>query len=191
MLYVKDTHCKHILFGCCHDSGYVPNLDPLKTRDISPKISLIKHHRPGAKYRDLPFKVVALDGVFRGADLTSRSVRRSRSPSVAPSVLRIQPTAQAYFKVQVNRYGERIDIPLPHIDRTCLRTVSQRQKSHLPGLCITHYVFGPGSCTGRCKYSHDDHIESTEVLALALQARDTACREGELNDHQIGLINIF
>ena len=186
MLYAKDTHCKHMLIGSCNDTGYIPSLNELKSFKNGPRISLIKHHRSGTEYRDLPFRVVSLDGVFRGADLTSRSIKRSRSPDLTTSIPRIQSTAQPYFKVQLNRYGERIDIPLPHVERTCLRAVSQRQKSDLPGLCITHYVFGPGSCTGRCKYSHDDHIESTEVLALAFQARDTACREGELNPITLG-----
>ena len=180
ILYVQDTHCKHILIGCRHDNGYVPNLDPLNTSDIYPRISIIQHYRPGTKHLDLPFKVVELDGVFRGAELTLSSVKRSISPSLEHTIPRIQSTAQEFFKVRSNQYGERIDIPLPQVDRIMLRSVSERQKSQAPGLCNTHYIFGPGSCTGHCKYSHQDYLESSEVLALAIQARDAECRDGEL-----------
>ena len=180
MFYVNDTHCKHILIGCCHDNGYVPSLNHLKSSDIFPKIALIEHRRPGAGYRDLPFKVVSLDGVFEGADLTSKSIKRSRSPSLAPSISRIQPTANEYFKVRLNRHGQRIDIPLPHVNSGDLRAVRQRQKSHLPRPCDIHYILGPGSCTGKCRFSHDGYIDSTEIMALAFQARDRPCRDGEL-----------
>ena len=180
MLYAKDTHCRHVLIGCCNDNGYVPSLDQVKTSDTCPKISLIEHHRSGAGYRNLPFKVASLDGVFRGADLTSKSIKRSRSPSPAPFNPRIQVIAQKYFKVQLNRYGERIDIPLPHANRVDLRAVEERQKSHPPGPCSVHYIFGPGSCIGRCRFSHEGYIDSSEILALAFQGRDIACRDGEL-----------
>ena len=191
MLYVKDTHCRHILIGCCHDNGYVPNLDPLKTSDIAPKIALIEHHRPGARYHDLPFKVVKLDGIFRGADLTSRPIKRSRSPSLGPSIPRFQPTAQKYFKVRLNHYGERIDVPLPHVKRTTLRAFNQRQKFQLPASCNIHFIFGPGSCTGQCKFSHDGYMDASEVLALAYLARDTACIDGELIPIALAFMILF
>ena len=205
MLYVKDTHCKHILIGCYHDNGYAPDLDPLKSREILPRISIINHYRPGSEYRDHPFKIAALDGVFREADLTSESInvssspdlepsnprtKRSRSPSLAPSNTRVQPTAAEYFKVQLNSHGERIDIPIPHVERIKLRAVAQRQILEFPGPCYTHYIFGPGSCTRHCKFSHDGYMELTEVLALAFQGRGIPCKVGELDPIALAIISL-
>ena len=181
MLHVIDTHCTHILLGCCHDDDYIPSLLPLATSEMISKISLIEHHRPQAQYLNLTSKVASLHGIFTEAGSSSKPLKRSRSPSPPLHYPRTQATAQDYFKVRLNRYGERIDIPLPYVRAADLRALNQRQTSHLPGPCYSHYIFGPGSCSGRCQHSHDGSITSNEILALAFQGRGSVCKEGELN----------
>lgn len=178
MLHVSDTHCTHILLGCCHDDDYIPSLLPLATSEMRSKISLIEHHRPQAQYLNLTSKVASLDGIFTEAGSSSKPLKRSKSPSPPLHNPRTQATAQDHFKVRLNRYGERIDIPLPHVRGADLRALNQRQ---MPKPCYSHYIFGPGSCSGRCKHSHDVHITFNEILVLAFQSRDLACKEGELN----------
>ena len=181
MFYVGDTHCIYILFECCHDDDYISNLIPLTINEMSSKIFLIEHHRSQTQYLNLIFKIAFLDDIFTEAGSSEKILKRSKSPSPPLYSPRAQPKAKKYFKVRLNRYGERIDIPLPHVSKADLRVLNQRQTSHLPGPCHTHYIFGPGSCNERCKHSHDGSITLNEILALGFQGRDSACKEGELN----------
>jgi hypothetical protein len=35
--------CKHVIFGGCHDNGYLPTLDPYKRdQNTAPRISLLE-----------------------------------------------------------------------------------------------------------------------------------------------------
>jgi len=69
-LFVRDMHCKHILFGCCHDNGYIPSLDSWKNNStVASQISLIQHYQLGEGYKKLPFDIAELSSVFRHAEL--------------------------------------------------------------------------------------------------------------------------
>lgn len=182
MLYIKDTHCKHILIGCCNDNGYVPTLDPFKTSNLSSRIFLIQHPRPGAEYRGLPFKVARLKDVFRETELSlnfNSGTKRATSNSLSPSEPRNR-TGLVKPEVLLNKDGQRIDCNLLHVLRCDLTDADKRMRSKAPRPCNIHYIFGQGTCsTVQCQHSHTERILAGEILAMALRAREVPCNMGE------------
>lgn len=68
--FVHNQYCKQIMLGCCHDNGYLPNLDPYtKNPAIVARITLMRRSRLGHFYSNLPFSVADLSSVFRNSDL--------------------------------------------------------------------------------------------------------------------------
>jgi len=65
-IFVNNTHCRHILFGGCHDNGYLNILEPYK-RDIivAPRLSLLESTPAEYGYRNLGFEMVSFKNVFR------------------------------------------------------------------------------------------------------------------------------
>ena len=81
-MFVNNQHCKQILFGCCHDNGYLPNLDPyIKNPAMVARITLMRRSRLGQYYSNLPFAVADFSSVFRTSDLpeTAASPANDRS----------------------------------------------------------------------------------------------------------------
>lgn len=71
-LYVQNTHCKHIVLGCCHDNGYVVTLDPHRLDVVTAsRITLLQGPRVGREYLVLPFEMLQLSGLFRQTPLAS------------------------------------------------------------------------------------------------------------------------
>ena len=68
--FVNNQHCKQLMFGCCHDNGYLPNLDPyIKNPAMVARITLMRRSRLGQAYSNLPFAVADFSSVFRTTDL--------------------------------------------------------------------------------------------------------------------------
>lgn len=69
-MFINNVHCKHILFGCCHDNGYVPMLNSWKNNQkVSPRISLLQPYRLGKEYEGLSFRIAKFQNVFRDTEL--------------------------------------------------------------------------------------------------------------------------
>jgi hypothetical protein len=76
--------CKHIIFGGCHDAGYLPNLDRYKHNDAkASRITLLESTTAAWGYAELPnFKRARFDSVFRTEEL----------PASLRAVTQVQPT---------------------------------------------------------------------------------------------------
>lgn len=87
-IFVNNTHCRHIIFGGCHDNGYLNNLEPYK-RDatVAPRLSLLESTPAEYGYRNLGFPIVAFKNVFRQDPLPS-VYRQDSLPSVHQTQLR-------------------------------------------------------------------------------------------------------
>lgn len=72
-LMVRVNQCKHILFGPCHDNGYLPVLEPYK-RDpkVAPRLTLLETTPAEPGFHDLGFKMINFNNVFRSEPLPSR-----------------------------------------------------------------------------------------------------------------------
>ena len=119
-VYVKDTHCKHLLFGCCHDNGYVPTLDSWKNdATVASRISLVRPYRLGEGYKKLPFDVAHFNGVFRDAELLTYKDFHS-IPTQASNVQFSMPT-------RTNSYARRLSTPGREVPNSNESTVQPQQ----------------------------------------------------------------
>lgn len=72
-LFITNMQCKHVLFGGCHDDGYLPALDPYK-RDpkAASRISLLETLPIQPGFAQLGYKVVSFPSIFRSEPLPDR-----------------------------------------------------------------------------------------------------------------------
>ncbi|THY37761.1 hypothetical protein D6C99_09471 [Aureobasidium pullulans] len=72
-LFLPNMQCKHVIFGGCHDNGYLPTLDPYKRdQNTAPRISLLETLPIQPGFTQLGFKVVQFPTVFRSDPLPDR-----------------------------------------------------------------------------------------------------------------------
>ena len=72
-LFLPNMQCKHVIFGGCHDNGYLPTLDPYKRdQNTAPRISLLETLPIQPGFTQLGFKVVQFPKVFRSDPLPDR-----------------------------------------------------------------------------------------------------------------------
>ncbi|KAI9721854.1 MAG: hypothetical protein M1828_004949 [Chrysothrix sp. TS-e1954] len=72
-LFASNVHCKQIIFGGCHDNGYLNDLEPIKrNKDIADKMTLLETTPAQWQFKSLGFPIVRFSSVFRDNDLPSR-----------------------------------------------------------------------------------------------------------------------
>ena len=65
-LFANNIQCKHLIFGCCHDSAYVPTLERYACNPImASSITLLKSYEVLTSFKDLAFDFVEFPSVFR------------------------------------------------------------------------------------------------------------------------------
>jgi len=67
----KNVHCRALILGGCHDSGYVPFLESFRR---NAKISLLETTPAAANFRALPFQRITFPTIFRSDPLPTRPV---------------------------------------------------------------------------------------------------------------------
>jgi hypothetical protein len=84
-LFLPMPQCKHIFFGPCHDTGYLPVLEPFK-RDptTSTRITLVETTPAEPGFVALGFPRVKFPNVFRDTNLPNRPVMTSPAPMSLP-----------------------------------------------------------------------------------------------------------
>jgi hypothetical protein len=93
-LFLPNMQCKHVIFGGCHDNGYLPTLDPYKRdQNMAPRISLLETLPIQPGFKQLGFKVVQFPTVFRSEPLPERSIIPSFVPSAVQSNATPQPNS--------------------------------------------------------------------------------------------------
>ncbi|ORX99803.1 hypothetical protein BCR34DRAFT_495161 [Clohesyomyces aquaticus] len=95
--------CKHIIFGGCHDAGYLVNLDQYKHNEVkAARMTLLESTLPARGYMELPnFKRARFDTVFRSEPLPEYvSAPAAYQPPAPPSVP-VQALVQAPVQTPV------------------------------------------------------------------------------------------
>ncbi|KAI5273960.1 hypothetical protein E4T47_02870 [Aureobasidium subglaciale] len=91
-LFLPNMQCKHVVFGGCHDNGYLPTLDPYKRdQNTAPRISLLETLPIQPGFTQLGFKVVQFPTVFRSEPLPDKSA----IPAFFSPVVQITAAAQS------------------------------------------------------------------------------------------------
>ncbi|KAF2464656.1 uncharacterized protein BDR25DRAFT_271700 [Lindgomyces ingoldianus] len=87
--------CKHIIFGGCHDNGYLLNLDQYKHNQVkAARITLLEATTPQTGFTELPnFKRTRFDSVFRSEALPSTSTQGT-APTFSPVQTQIKSTTK-------------------------------------------------------------------------------------------------
>jgi hypothetical protein len=88
--FIDNPTCKHIIFGGCHDAGYLNNLEPYKHDDNkASRITLLEStpYYPGFTKLPSSFKRAKFDGVFKSDPLPEFG------PPVQPSSTKV-PTVE-------------------------------------------------------------------------------------------------
>src|SRR5690242_9305118 len=94
--FVDNPTCKHIIFGGCHDAGYLVSLDQYKhDPEKVARITLLKSTSSHPGFNDLPFQPICFDDVFRNKPLPEGpNVAHSRQPGqLAPTAASVTPPA--------------------------------------------------------------------------------------------------
>ena len=67
---IRLSQCKHVLFGPCHDNGYLPVLEEYKRNEaFASRFSLISGTAPGPGFRQLGLAIDKYDEIFRTSNL--------------------------------------------------------------------------------------------------------------------------
>ncbi|KAL2682340.1 hypothetical protein Neosp_006790 [[Neocosmospora] mangrovei] len=125
--FVGNPTCRHVIFGACHDNSYVRLLEDYANDDsVVERVTLLHGFAVGREFRQLGFKSMTMDGVFReGPVQTERPQMRQPQPTSQPAPvsttptwatavgskngLRPQESDGAKSAVRVNTAGQRID----------------------------------------------------------------------------------
>ncbi|KAI1392860.1 uncharacterized protein F4822DRAFT_143447 [Hypoxylon trugodes] len=82
---VYNLQCKHIIFGPCHDKGYIVELRPYQLETvISTKLSLLETTPAPRDFQELRFRRVQFPNVFR-SELLPESPAPTFTPSLPPT----------------------------------------------------------------------------------------------------------
>ena len=66
LLFADNVQCKHLIFGCCHNSAYAVALEKYASNPITAsKITLLKSYEDNTYFESLPFESVEFRSVFR------------------------------------------------------------------------------------------------------------------------------
>lgn len=65
-LFADNIQCKHLIFGCCHNSAYAVALEKYASNPITAsRITLLKSYEDNTYFESLPFESVEFRSVFR------------------------------------------------------------------------------------------------------------------------------
>lgn len=65
-LFVNNVQCKHLIFGCCHNSAYAVTLEPYISNPITAsRITLLTSYGDNTYFESLPFSSVEFPHMFR------------------------------------------------------------------------------------------------------------------------------
>ncbi|KAI1448757.1 hypothetical protein F5Y02DRAFT_280433 [Annulohypoxylon stygium] len=92
-LMIHNLQCKHIIFGPCHDKGYIVELRPHQLdTSISTKLSLLETTVAPRDFQELRLRRVKFPNVFRSEPLPNR-------PPSSPPALMSPPTQMDFSEI--------------------------------------------------------------------------------------------
>ncbi|KAL1632336.1 hypothetical protein SLS56_003751 [Neofusicoccum ribis] len=170
-VFISNIQCKHIIFGGCHDNGYLPNLDTYKhDPSYSSRISLLETTPATAGFTALKFKTVNFTSVFRPDELPEhlgKTGMTTKSISIAP----IKQKERKF--VLLNAYDQRIDEKLAKVERGALERF--HAKISKQKMCNEYHLKGACTLGPTCPYGHGEKLSPVDRLALQHKARNIPC----------------
>ncbi|KAI1378781.1 hypothetical protein F4677DRAFT_411969 [Hypoxylon crocopeplum] len=200
---ISNLQCKHIIFGPCHDKGYIVELRPYQLEtSMSTKLTLLETTTAPREFQELTFRRVRFTEVFRSEPLpdgppTTASVVSPTKPakysivastwsraipfvgesetSTATEEKTAEPSPRQYYLV--NSSGERVDEQIPQFDAASETSFRDRCGKETRGPCNKFHL--NGICKEySCTYFHGKRFSPGEQLVQRTKARGSFCFSG-------------
>lgn len=193
---VRNPTCRHILFGACHDNGYVRMLEDF-AEDVAiiERVTLLRSFSFGREFDRLPFQTTRMDTIFRSASPGVPSPTATTGNQDIPRTDNAQATTQVTWAslarrdsgsgeasvssptatVLVNAAGQRVDEKLCQPSQATMNKWTHKVKVMKTRYCRVYHL--DGSCQGGCGYSHAP-LSKEEKLAYRRNVRAEVCHTG-------------
>ncbi|KAK5110083.1 hypothetical protein LTR62_006328 [Meristemomyces frigidus] len=105
-LFMPNRQCKHVYFGPCHDSGYLPVLEPYRLDpSTASRLTLVETQPTAAGFERLGLRTLKIHRVFRSDNLPTRPI--ASTPVFPPPGLPLRTatntTAPAFHPTDLQR----------------------------------------------------------------------------------------
>ncbi|KAL4902074.1 hypothetical protein BDW74DRAFT_181236 [Aspergillus multicolor] len=185
--FITNPTCRHVIFGACHDNGYVRLLEKYQQGAVVDKVTLLYPFEPFGK---------------PPASTTGAGTGGAQSPAEASWAARVQskPTSDNQLKAQANEvalqvyremagYGislnegsHRVDLPLPGLYPHLVEMWNRNTKNGKIRYCYRHHLLPEGCKEGRCTFTHGSMVVG-ELIVFMHEARQEFCRaKGKCQD---------
>ncbi|MCJ1294113.1 hypothetical protein MMC34_005670 [Xylographa carneopallida] len=198
-LLVQSNQCKHIIFGGCHDQGYLSLLTPHKKVDSC--ITLLKATTCNKKFRALGYRATEFPAVFKSVHLPENSnsgidqsahgahvydvqngiiqPQLSANPQVSGHLVPEGTRRRLEQVIYLNTDSQRVDTPILGITEQG-RARFWHRTSH-QHLCNEYHLLGrcPALPGRPCMYDHG-YVDPELILVLKERLRAQKCKTGGL-----------
>jgi hypothetical protein len=182
---VKNPTCRHIVFGACHDNGYVRTLEDFADDSaIVERTTLLYSYIVGKEFRKLPFQSTAMESIFRTTSPEISSPVTNLSYDIAvetKGMTSSEESVPAKTKspsvgtVLINATGHRVDVVIPRPPQSAWDSWHHKVISAKMRFCRMYHL--SNSCTGKCDYLHGPLSEG-EKIAYRTELRGKFCHVG-------------
>ncbi|KAL3430977.1 hypothetical protein BDV09DRAFT_177380 [Aspergillus tetrazonus] len=199
--FITNPTCRHVIFGACHDNGYVRLLERHQNTAAADQVTLLRPFETGREFAGLKgFRSVRLETIFRSEPvfirnspppahrtLIAEEVQGVGSPprgtpwvtptpisprNVVPRKTEDLPANSVY----INAANQRLDSELPPMSAEAIRSWEHKVNTAKMRYCRKHHLQA-GRCTGACDYSHGP-LTPGEVLVYRHRVRQEVCNAG-------------
>ncbi|KAF2499390.1 hypothetical protein BU16DRAFT_535752 [Lophium mytilinum] len=196
--FVKNPTCRHIVFGACHDNGYVRMLEKYAGDSIiAERVTLLHSFEIGREFHALNFQSTRMEDLFRAESVQSLGTVVSVGHQAVPREEERNGTATTWAAlakanggtekqgvsikikdpqtVLVNAAGQRVDVRLGKPSQAAFDSWNHKVKVAGLKYCRPYQLWG--GCKGKCNYSHGP-LSKEEKLVYRRLVRGEPCHVG-------------
>ncbi|RDW68759.1 uncharacterized protein DSM5745_08519 [Aspergillus mulundensis] len=172
--FITNPTCRHVVFGACHDNGYVRLLEKYQQGAVTEKVTLLYPFDVGREFDGLGFRSTRMESLFRTKPFgkppaptqstMAGGTRGAQSPVEASWAARLQSGTDSASDeidrmeeelrrivrreeadgIPVNKAGHRIDISLPDPISDDLEMWNRKTRNGKIRYCYRHHLLPEG-----------------------------------------------
>ncbi|KAF2810481.1 uncharacterized protein BDZ99DRAFT_313074 [Mytilinidion resinicola] len=195
--FVKNPTCRHIVFGACHDNGYVRVLEKhAGDSAVAERVTLLHSFDIGREFYTLSFQSTRMEDIFRAeyvqgfgavASVGHQAVPEEETNGTATTWAALARVTESTDKkdlstkirdaqtVLVNAAGQRVDVKPAQPSKAALESWNHKVNVLRLRFCRPYHLLG--GCNGKCNYSHGP-LTKDEKLVLRRYIRGEPCHVG-------------
>ncbi|KAH8689595.1 hypothetical protein BGW36DRAFT_365364 [Talaromyces proteolyticus] len=194
--FVRNPTCSHVIFGACHDNGYVRVLEEYEQKVFANRVTLLRSFDTGKEFTGLKFPYIQMEKIFRTKPVSYHeppALRQtlenanSATGSTWANLLSATGDTNGFSvskkskdlpsgSVLLNSAEQRIDTELPSRSQNAVNSWHQKTKKANMRYCRTFHLI-PGSCDKNTCYSHGP-LSEEEKLVFRHELRLERCYNG-------------